>query len=308
MQRRSFIQKSMAGLIMANMPTSLFSYDSAGRPVGIGICDWNLGRSADPSNIPLAEKLGLQAIQVSVGTRPDNMPLRNKSVRQQYIELGKKHKIQFCSVAAGGILNTHALASEPQSVVFVIDALEAARALGAHNILTAFFGSGHLLKRDSDGNFIKKSSGAIPEYEWKEQDIEKIIALMKQLIPRAEDNGVIIGMENTLSASQNLRIIEEVGSPMIQVYYDIGNSWGLGYDVPGEIKQLGNDRICEVHIKNRGSRLIYSDEGEVNMELCAKALRDINYDKWLVLETSGRENMFEEDTRANIKYTRDIFF
>jgi L-ribulose-5-phosphate 3-epimerase len=308
MQRRSFIQKSMAGLIMANMPASLFSYGNAGRPIGIGICDWNLGLSADPSSIPLAEKLGFQAIQVSVGTRPDNMPLRNKSVRQHYIEMGKKHNIQFCSVAAGGILNTYALVSEPQSVVFVIDALEAARVLGAHNILMAFFGSGHLLKRDSDGNFIKKSSGTIPEYEWKENDIERLIALMKQLIPRAEDNGVIIGMENTLSASQNLSIIEEIGSPMVQVYYDTGNSWGLGYDVPGEIKQLGNDRICEVHIKNRGSRLIYSDEGEVNMELCARALHDINYDKWLVLETSGRENMFEEDTRANIKHTRDIFF
>ena len=307
MNRRSFIHKSMAGLILANMPLSFACTGNQPKPSGIGMCDWNLGQSADPSYIPLAAKVGLEAIQVSVGTAPDRMPLRESSVRKQYLELGKEHDIVFCSVAAGSILNQIPLASEPQSAIYVVDALEAANALGSTNILTAFFGNGDLLQRDADGNYINISSGNFAEYRWKEKDIERVIAVMKQIVPRAEDLGVIIGLENTLTAHQNLQIIEEIGSPMVQIYYDTGNSWGNGYDVPGEIRKIGNHRMCEVHIKNRGSRLIYGDEGEVNMEACAEALHDIGFDKWLVLETSGRPDRFEEDTRANIDYVRRVF-
>ena len=297
----------MAGLILANMPLSFACTGNQPKPSGIGMCEWNLGQSADPSYIPLAAKVGLEAIQVSVGTAPDRMPLRESSVRKQYLELGKEHDIVFCSVAAGSILNQIPLASEPQSAIYVVDALEAANALGSTNILTAFFGNGDLLQRDADGNYINISSGNFAEYRWKEKDIERVIAVMKQIVPRAEDLGVIIGLENTLTAHQNLQIIEEIGSPMVQIYYDTGNSWGNGYDVPGEIRKIGNHRMCEVHIKNRGSRLIYGDEGEVNMEACAEALHDIGFDKWLVLETSGRPDRFEEDTRANIDYVRKVF-
>lgn len=315
MDRRSFIQKSTTGLILANIAGSLSYADYNKRPAGIntgpagiGITDWNLGQPAYPQYISLAAKLGLQAIQVSVATSPENVPLRNRAIRQQYIELGKKHNIHYCSVAAGSILNRHALASEPQSTVYVIDALEAANALGSTNILTAFFGNGNLLKTDEDGNYINKSTGKYAEYEWIEKDVERVIAVMKQIVPRAEDLGVIIGLENTLTANQNLQIIEEIGSPMVQIYYDIGNSWGNNYDVQDEIRKIGNDRMCEVHIKDRGSRLFSSDEGEVNMEQCAMALHDINYDKWLVLESSGREGMFEKDTMANINYVKEVFF
>lgn len=297
----------MGGVILANIPSSVLYAFSKKEPAGIGICDWNLGQSADPSYIPLAARVGLEAIQVSVGTAPDNMPLREDPVRKRYIELGKKYNIAFCSVAAGSILNRIPLATEPQSAVYVIDALEAAKALGASNILTAFFGNGDLLKRDASGSYILKTAGKFAEYQWKEEDVGRVIAVMKQIVPRAEDLGVIIGLENTLSASQNLQIIDEIGSPMVQIYYDIGNSWGNGYDVPGEIRTIGNHRMCELHIKNRGSRLIFGNEGEVDMEVCAGALQDIGYNKWLVLETSGRPDRFEEDTKANIGFVRRTF-
>ncbi len=307
MDRRAFFQKSIAGLILANMPLPVFSagdYAGTAGAAGVGITDWNLGGPADPSYIPLAAKVGLEAIQVSVGTAPDNMPLREAGVRSRYIELGRKHNIVFCSVAAGNILNQIPLATEPQSAIYVVDALEAARSLGSSNILTAFFGRGDLLERDQDGNYIKTSSGRFSEYRWKEKDIERVIAVIKQIVPRAEDLGVIIGLENTLTARQNLQIIDEIGSPMVQIYYDVGNSWGNGYDVPGEIRKIGNHRMCEVHIKNRGSNLLDDDQGEVNMQECSRALKDTGFDKWLVLETSGRPGRFEEDTRANVEYVR----
>ncbi len=100
---------------------------------------------------------------------------------------------------------------------------------------------------------------------------------------------------------------DEIGSPMVQVYYDIGNSWSMGYNVPEEILTIGNHRMCEIHIKNTGSKLLCGDEGIVDMDACAQALSDIGYDKWLVIETMGRPGRFEEDTRKNIDFVRKVF-
>ena len=133
------------------------------------------------------------------------------------------------------------------------------------------------------------------------------VEALRQIVPRAEDAGVALGIENTITAKQNLEIIDQIGSEMVQVYYDVGNSWGNGYDVPAELRMLAKNRICEVHLKDWKTPLLGSAEGMVDMGRCAKALADIGYDKWLVLETSGRKGKFFEDTRANVAFVKKTF-
>ena len=278
----------------------------------IAMCDWNLGPSCDPSLIPKASEANLQGIQVSVGTRPDFMPLREDAVRKQYLELGKQHGIAFPSVAAGSILNRIPLRSEPQSAVYVIDAVEAAAALGSTNILIAFFGNGDLRHKDSMGELRDVSDGPFSSYALDEKGVDRVVEALRQIAPRAEDAGIELGLENTLTAEQNLDILDRVGSPMLKVYYDVGNSTAYGYDVPTEIRRLGNDLICEIHIKetlgiddpNRGL-LGGPASGGVDFEGVAAACGDIGFDKWFVLELSGRENRFIEDTRSNVDFVRE---
>jgi L-ribulose-5-phosphate 3-epimerase len=305
MERRDFLKTVGIGLGAAMLPYARLRAGAGA--VGVGMCDWNLGESCTPELCLRAAEAGLQGIQVSVGTRPDFMPLRLKSVRQKYLELGKKNQIAFHSVAAGGILNDIPLATEPQSAVYVIDALEAAAALGAKNILTAFFGNGDLRLTDSNGKFIEKKSGGFSTFKIDSKKVSRVVEVLRQIAPRAEDAGVVIGLENTLSAAQNLEIIEQIGSPMVQVYYDLGNSTHYGYDVPGEIRLLGNDRLCEIHIKDWKRSVFSLAPGEVNMTTAASALTEIGYNKWYVLETSGRDGKFIEDTRDNVEFVKKTF-
>jgi len=310
MGRRQFLQMSGAGIaslsFTATPAATLFAAPGPGA-AGVGMCDWNLGESASPEAIPKAKQASLDAIQVSVGTAPDNMPLREQSVRNRYLALGKQYGISFSSVAAGGILNRIPLATEPQSAVYVIDAVEAAAALEAKNILVAFFGNGDLRLRDSMGEFRDLGDGEFSSYELDSQKVTRVVEALRQIVPRAEDAGVALGLENTLAAHQNLEIIDRIGSDMVQVYYDVGNSWGNGYDVPTEIRMLGSDRICEVHLKDWDTKMLGSAEGMVDMRQCARALDDIGYDKWLVLETSGRENRFIPDTKTNVSFVKQTF-
>ena len=44
----------------------------------IGACDWNLGKTADPGCFAIAKEIGLDGVQISLGTVKDNMSLRQK--------------------------------------------------------------------------------------------------------------------------------------------------------------------------------------------------------------------------------------
>ena len=205
-------------------------------------------------------------------------------------------------------MNSIPLKSEPEAAVYVIDALEAASALGAKNILMAFFAKGDL-RREEGGpeKFQNIGTGPFKEYALDQKGVDRVVAALKQIAPRAEALGVALGFENTLTARQNLEIMERVGSPMFQVYYDVGNSTAYGYDVPTELKLLGNDRICQIHLKDWKTPMLGSPEGQVEFQAIARTIKDIGYDKWFVLETSGRKDHFLEDTRTNVAFARKLF-
>lgn len=310
MDRRDFVKQTGVVLAAVSSVGSLAACSGVSRPfvgdAGIGMCDWNLGPMCDPEQIPRAAEADLAGIQVSLGRNPEEIILRDPAVRRRYLELGRQYEVTFHSVALG-LFNSYPLAEEPRAAVWLVDAIETAAALGAGNVLMAFFGRGDLRFRDETGEYVNEAESGFASYRLDETKVTSVVDTLKQVVPRARDAGVMLGLENTIAASQNLEIIERVGSEWLQVYYDVGNSTGYGYDVPAEIRMLGNDRICEVHLKDWSTRLLGSEEGMVDMPAAAAALRDIGYDKWLVLETEGREGLFLDDTRRNVAWARQTF-
>jgi len=135
-----------------------------------------------------------------------------------------------------------------------------------------------------------------------QRGVSRVVNVLRQIAPRAEKLGIALGLENTITAAQNVEIIDRVGSPIVQVYYDIGNSTSNGYDVPNEIRMLGNDRICEVHLKDNGNNVSYfgHPNGQVDWPEVSAALESIGYDKWYTIEESGRDGKFVEDTKKSI--------
>ncbi|MFO7974411.1 MAG: sugar phosphate isomerase/epimerase family protein [Candidatus Hydrogenedentota bacterium] len=179
------------------------------------------------------------------------------------------------------------MVSEPRAMAWVEQTIAGTKDLGAKVMLLAFFGKGDL----------RFGSGKL-----KEKDVDTLVEQLKVLAPKAEKAGVVIGLENTLSAEQNLDIINRVRSDAVRVYYDIGNSTGNGYDVPQEIRLL-KDRICQIHFKDKKG---YLGEGEVDMNAAAKAIRDIGYKGWIVLETKVIDER-DADFKRNAAYTRSLF-
>jgi len=58
--------------------------DPAQRRFRIGACDWSIGKMATPDALSVAKEIGLDGVQVSLGTEKDGMHLRQPEIQQRY--------------------------------------------------------------------------------------------------------------------------------------------------------------------------------------------------------------------------------
>jgi sugar phosphate isomerase/epimerase len=126
--------------------------------------------------------------------------------------------------------------------------------------------------------------------------------LLRDLAPEAKKAGILLGLEDTISAEDNVRIMERSRSSVVKVYYDVGNSTNNGFDPVKEIRWLGKDRICQVHLKDKG----YLGEGAIDFPKVVKALEEIGYKDFANLETSSPSKSIEADMARNLAFIRKL--
>jgi sugar phosphate isomerase/epimerase len=269
-------------LLAAAMAAPLVRAAAAKLP--IGITDWNLRLSANPDAIPLAARLGFDGIQISCGRRlvDDKMPLDNPEVIARCLALSKQHKIPICGTCADR-LHDNGLKSDPLAVRWVRDSIRLTRAVGTRVLLLPFFGKWALGTR---------------------QEMDYTGDALRELAPEAEKADVILGLENTISAEDNVRIMERARSKNVLVYYDVGNSTGAGFDVVKEIRWLGKERICQIHLKDNPN---YLGQGKIQFVPIMAAIRETGYSGYLVLETDSKSAAtLDGDMERNLGYMRGV--
>jgi len=254
------------------------------RPFKIGACDWSIGKGADVAAMQVASDIGLDGVQVSFGANKQGGHLQRAEVQKAYLEAADKYGTEIASLAMGE-LNSVPYKSEPQTEKWVSDVIDACQALGTNVVLLAFFGRGNL-KGDKPG-------------------MKEVARRLKKVAPKAEKAGVILGIESRLSAAEHIEIIDAVGSPSVQVYYDVANSLQGGYDIYKEIRWLGKKQICEIHMKENGFLL---GQGKVDFKKVRRAIDDAGYRGWLIIEGAvPRGKSMIESYKLNQKFLRDVF-
>ncbi len=282
MTRREAIAAAATGFVLS--PTlSALAYDTQ-RRFRIGACDWSIGRRGQPSALALAREIGLDGVQVSFGDPDVQFDLRKEDVRRQYQQAAREHSVQIASLGMG-VLNSVPYSSSLDAERWVEQCIEVLPRLNQKIVLLAFFGQGDIKDK--------------PDLQ------AEVIRRLKKVAPKAEQAGVILGLETWLSADEHLRILDAVGSPSVQVYYDTANMEKQGYDIYKEIRQLGRERICEFHCKENGFLL---GEGRVDFRRVKEAMDDIGYDGWLVIESAvGKGRSIQDSYVHNQKYLRSVY-
>ena len=158
--------------------------------------------------------------------------------------------------------------------------------LGARVILIPFFGASELFTPD---------------------DRERVAGGLAELAPEAERAGVVLAMENTLSAAQDLQMLAAIGSPAVGVYFDVSNAMWWHHDSPAEIRRLGA-AVAQIHFKDgdgdHSNAML--GHGHVDYPACVAAMEEIGYTGWVVLESAAPHDPVA-DARANLAFSRGLF-
>lgn len=246
----------------------------------VGATDWNLKQEGKLGAFALAKQIGFDGVQVSLGVGTDRLPLGDPAVQQAFVAESQKLGMPIGSVCLN-VLHTNILKSDPLGQRWVADSVSIAKALGVQVVLLPFFGKGALTTT---------------------AEMDYVGDALKELAPAAEKAGVILGLEDTISARDNVRIMDRAKSPAVLTYYDVGNSTKGGFDVVEEIRWLGKERICEVHLKDNPN---YLGEGKIDFKAVVAALADIGFDKWAQLETDSPKEV-AADMGRNLSYIRNL--
>jgi len=278
MTRRSVLQALLASGI--SLPAIGKPRNSGPR---IGVTDWNLELTGKIEAVALAAKLGFDGVQVSLGRKPssDKLPLDDASIQSLYLAAAKQQGIALSGTCLD-ILHVDHLKDNPRAQKWVADSIPITANLHAEVVLLPFFGKASLMNH---------------------AEMDYVAGVLKELAPAAEKAGVMLGLEDTISAEDNVRIMERAGSPAVKVYYDVGNSTGGGFDVVKEIRWLGAERICQVHLKDNPH---YLGEGPIDFPAVMKAITDIGFRGFANLETDCPSKSVDRDMTRNLKFIRAL--
>lgn len=247
----------------------------------IGVTDWNLRMTSKLEAVETAKRLGFAGVEVSLGRRvtEDKLPLDNPQLIASYKQAFRTHGIGPAGTCLD-VLHVNYLKNDKLGQRWVADGIRLSSDLGAKVMLLPFFGRGALTTQE-EKDFVGDA--------------------LRELAPQAEKAGLILGLENTISAEDNVRIMDRTRSKAVLVYYDIGNSTNNGFDVAREIEWLGKKRICQLHFKDNPG---YLGDGKIRFPDVLRAVSRIDFSGFANLETDSPSKSVEADMRKNLAYVR----
>ncbi|MGJ5819087.1 sugar phosphate isomerase/epimerase family protein [Paludibaculum fermentans] len=251
--------------------------------IKIGVMDGVVGKRSDPASVEIASRAGAEGLQITLGRQSSDghLVLANAALQGQFLANSKQYKLPLVATYID-ILHASCLKSDPQAVKWGVEGIDITRRLDAKILMLVFFGNCALTSRS---------------------EMDAVVGPLKELCREAEKARITLGFENTIPAGDDLRILDQVGSPALKIWYDIGNATNqYKVDPAQEIRQLGRERICQLHFKDKG----YLGEGDVNVKAALAALNDIRYEGYVTLETNAPSKDVEEDLRRNVKYLRRL--
>ena len=207
----------------------------------------------------------------------------------QLMEWKEQYGLDYCTICggAGAIPGATFTSENPEDRENAHQCfrkcLEIAGAIGAHSVLCV--------------------PGRVTEDMPYDVAMEHLYEELPKLAPVAEEHKVNLALENVwnrmlLSPLETRDLIDHINSPYVGVYFDTGNVVIYGY--PEQWINILGWRIKAVHFKDfrrKGYEWLQLMDGDVDWPAVMAGLRNAGYDKSVVSEVGGDEEVLRETKR-----------
>lgn len=266
----------------------------------IGIVEWAFPFPG-PYGLKLASKLGLQGMELDFGDYETGFRLSHPQIQQAYLECGKAYGIDFPSIALNA-LNAHGMSNDRNTVdgMIAIETIqrgtEAAQKMCIPVIQLPSFDNGEIRT---------------------ERDFYNTCEKVRFACELAKGSNLIIAVENVLDAEQTKRMLREVNSNKLKVFFDTQNYYlDRGYSQPELLSEVAQD-VAQVHVKDGYNRTISSallGQGDTSFRDTAEIILRTNCTEWLLLENYYNQKPLSllnsdifELIRKDVQTLRSIF-
>lgn len=258
----------------------------------IGVCDWMVLKRQKLGEFKLAKELGCDGIEMDMGGLGKRNSFDNKMRDPKMVRLFKhtadSFGIKVGAVAMSGFYG-QSFAKKESWRWLIQDCLNTMNAMGAK---VAFLPLGGCGNNWTDSLQLRR------QIVWRLHEIGEM----------AKARGMVIGIDTPLDAEDNIKLLDEINSDGIKIFYKFQTAIENKRDIAKEIKTLGKDRICAIHTSNTDGVWLRNDKA-VKMKKIKKALDKAGWSGWLFVERSRDVNQVrnvKKNYGENVKYLKEI--
>ncbi|MGE5835570.1 MAG: sugar phosphate isomerase/epimerase family protein, partial [Acidobacteriota bacterium] len=253
---------------------------AAASPVKIGHREGNMLRTSSPGVYELASKIpGLSGIEVQ--TTRSNLWDRDTVLAYKR----ESHRWNIRTISMGGSLPAGGTLLDPGPCEASLrKTIHAGEILGANVVLVPGF-------RETCPKMDDESSYG------------PVVQLLKTLAPVAEDAGIVLGLELSLTTDEYVKLLGLVSHAAVRAYWDATGTESMVHNGEGikGIEVLGAS-IVQMHLKNNRNPLM-EEPGLVDWSKAWPAIRKSRFDGWFVFETPhATPEACLEETKKNIAW------
>ncbi|CAM4025469.1 Sugar phosphate isomerase/epimerase [Pedobacter westerhofensis] len=258
----------------------------------IAVVDLMILKRQKLSAIALTQEIGADGLELDMGGLGNRDTFDNKladpAVRTGFLDKARELNIELCSLAMTGFY-AQSFATRPTYQQMVGDCIATMKAM---NVKVAFLPLG------VNGDLVKN-----PELR------PAIVERLKVVGDMARKAGVVIGIETALPAAEELKLLNEVGSRSVQIYFNFSNPLKQGRDLIAELRILGRRNICQIHCTDEDGVWL-QDNTRLDLHKVKSALDEMRWKGWLVIERSRdakNPKSVQENFGANTRYLKSVF-
>lgn len=259
----------------------------------VAACDWMMLKRQKLGEFKLSHEIGADGVEMDMGGLGKRDTFDNKLHQVYFQELFKKmaaeYQIEVPSIAMSGFYGQSFLKHRNYRVL-IDDCIKTMQVMGAKIAYLPLGGCGN---------------------DWKTDDEQRrrLVSRLHVAGEMTHSEGLVIGIRTGLSAKEDIKLLEQINSEGIQIYFSVQEALDNKRDLYKELKTLGRKRICQIHISETdGVTLPHSKN--IDMHRVKEQLDKMGWSGWLVVERSrdaGDVRNVKKNFGMNIRYLKEVF-
>lgn len=259
----------------------------------IGVCDWMVLKRQKLGEFKLARELGCDGLEMDMGGLGKRDSFDNK-IRQPEMARLFRHTADSLEIKVGAVAMSgfygQSFAAKQSWKWLVEDCLNTMQTMQAK---VAFLPLGGCGKDWTGKTAIRK----------------EIVFRLHEAGEMAAKRGMVIGIDTPLDAKENKKLLKEIDSPGIKIFYKFQTAVENKRDISKDLRKLGADNICGIHASNTDGVWLRHDKA-INMPEIKATLDKLGWSGWLFVERSRDVTDVRNVKRnygENVKYLKEVF-